>query len=548
MVMRSQEQNMGINSRLFWGAIFLVPLPLLVSYFMGLWRLEHYQYFPILLFSFAYLIFLRWDREVRPPSGMLGYGLLIAGFACLCFGAYHGSPWLAAVSYSLIWGSWLASQNSTDSARWGLLALWPLTWMWIRLPLNLDIHLMGKLQRLTSNVGSTVLNLLDIPHRLNGNVFSLAKGDLFIEEACSGVQSFFTLLFCAFLLVAWLQRSVALLPIYAIFAVFWAAVLNVLRIVSIAIAQEKLGLNLATGWYHAVLGYLCLVIALLLFLSSDRLLRVFFFPTRVDKDAYNPLSNFWNVLFHHQAGVDPKTVDMPLERLANVPMKRIAVIFAGCALLIVGTLEAQWLVGSYRTDTKPALTKDLVFFKATENLLDSLSSETFVITKFEQNRSKDDVQLGMNSDIWYVVIDGVPARIAVSQSYREFHDLCDCYDAIGWKVNSRLVKTPDAQDGEVPWSYVTSSLLHRDGSQGYLVFSGLDQNGEPEVPMDASLNGLLGARMKMEFLDCLMIQTWVSTKSPITPTQIHEINLVHIKIRDLVRNQLLAQLNAASGQ
>ncbi len=144
--------------------------------------------------------------------------------------------------------------------------------------MHLDTQLMSWLQRASSRLSSLMLDLIEVPHRLQGNVFELASGTLFIGEACSGVQSLFTMLFCSMFLVAWLRRRITLLPIYLLAAVVWAGCLNVMRIVAIAVAQQKFGIDLLHGWKHDLLGYTCLGLAMGLLASTDRLIQVLAFP------------------------------------------------------------------------------------------------------------------------------------------------------------------------------------------------------------------------------------------------------------------------------
>ncbi len=176
----------------------------------------------------------------------------------------------------------------------------------LRLPLNLDNQLTSGLQSATSVVASYLLDLMGIVHRLAGNVFFLKDGALFVEEACSGVQSIFTLLFCALMLVVWLRRSPALIPFYIVSAIVWALAMNIVRVTAIAVAQDWYGIDLAHGWKHEVLGYSCLVVAGLLLWSSDRFFLVAFFPVpraEVRHAPANPIVNAWNQMFASIGGI-----------------------------------------------------------------------------------------------------------------------------------------------------------------------------------------------------------------------------------------------------
>ena len=60
--------------------------------------------------------------------------------------------------------------------------------MLINLPLGYDQLLTMRLQQITSGLSSVMLDVLAIPHALNNNVIQLATRELFVAEACSGLQ------------------------------------------------------------------------------------------------------------------------------------------------------------------------------------------------------------------------------------------------------------------------------------------------------------------------------------------------------------------------
>lgn len=280
---------------LLWLAIILAPFVLLLGYLWQLSAIDQYQYFPVLILAVAILFASRWDRNLRLPS-RLGwiFGGISLGITAIAVVVW--SPWLSCLAFLFGIGSFFASQKEREKDAWGLLALWPPCWLLLRLPLNLDLQLTTNLQSLTANISSYVLDLMGHSHRLTGNVFHLPKGALFVEDACSGVQSLFSLLFCATLLVCWQRRSVALLPLYLVTAAFWAGVMNIARVTIIAIGQEVLDMDLAHGWRHSVVGYVCLFGAIVMLISSDRLFRILFYPVPEDSESQgsNPLQAFWN--------------------------------------------------------------------------------------------------------------------------------------------------------------------------------------------------------------------------------------------------------------
>ncbi|MEZ6033110.1 MAG: archaeosortase/exosortase family protein [Planctomycetaceae bacterium] len=65
-------------------------------------------------------------------------------------------------------------------------------------PLNLDETAVQELQGVTSKIASAFLSMIHVDHLLAGNIIQpLIGGELLVDEACSGVQSLYTLMFIA---------------------------------------------------------------------------------------------------------------------------------------------------------------------------------------------------------------------------------------------------------------------------------------------------------------------------------------------------------------
>jgi exosortase len=128
------------------------------------------------------------------------------------FGILIASPWVCTVAMLLFFLSFFASARDFDGRSLVDLAL-PLV-MVINLPLGYDQLLSIRLQQVTTALSSVVLDVLAIPHAVSNNVIRLASRELFVAEACSGIQSVFTLMFLATLLVSFCRRPIWVTPIY----------------------------------------------------------------------------------------------------------------------------------------------------------------------------------------------------------------------------------------------------------------------------------------------------------------------------------------------
>lgn len=477
----------------FWFLIALAPLPLLFSHVSWMWQQEAYHYLPALGLAMGLLFAIRWDRVVRLPGSYAAWGLLVFSFGVvLPIATWSYSPWLGTFAFVLSLGAFLLSQRGMSDAKGTPFQLWPLAWLMLTLPLQLDQSLTTSLQRQASRLSSYLLDLLGVPHMLLGNVLELASGRLFVEEACSGVQSLYTLVFCAVLIVVVLGRALSLLPLYIALAVLWAGLMNVARIVSIAAVRYWYGWDWSHGWQHSAIGYLSLAVAVLLLLSSDRLIRVAFFPAKPEgskSKRTNPMVRAWNYLFWPEPSSNHVPQSQPVSRLRAVVPAMMALAIAVCLWQSVRTVQAVSL--SY-ADQPVAQDRQEPFFAA-PNSIPTTAVKNFTQVSYEHVRGSIDMPMGENGDVWRGIVAGVPVTIALTQPYPTWHDLALCYRGIGWQLNDRQNVIASDGDGQ-DWGYASSRLLSDHGTYAYVWFCGFDEHGHYVESADRSLLSRLRSR------------------------------------------------------
>ncbi len=532
----------------FWGALLVTTLPLSIAYFVQLWDLPHYQYFPALLLALSALIWVRWNKNWELPNTRLAWFLIAASLIALLLGSVYWSPWLGCVGLVLALGAFLLSHHESVASPWGLLHLWPCSWMLLRLPLNLDAQLTGWLQMATAKVSSGLLDQIGVAHQLSGNVFHLPKGSLFVEAACSGVQSLFSLLFCAVLLVAWNRRSPILLPVYALTAVLWAGIMNIVRVVAIALAQERLDLDLAHGWQHEVLGFVCLGIAVVLLLSVDRLMRVLFFPLPSDmtESIPNPISNSWNRIFYSMQGPTPQRPQSQrggrqTTRDASTSRWLSKIATASIAGFVCLVLIPQVVLG-VRHYTEVSLPNRVDFWVPKEGILTDAVPGLKVVD-YQVYKDGSNPTLGVHAHMWVCNLNGLLTRVVVSQ-HSEIHDLCLCYSANGWQLKSR--KLSKSKAGDVPWEFVEANFVNSETLFGSLFFSTLDEQGSPVSQKGWSFSDLMLQRtqdrddptQRSFHGESVNIQAWTTSETPFTATELDALRDIHSRVREIIRRDL----------
>jgi len=297
----STRHRPGTPRRMLLMLLALAHLPWLVIYWLGLWNQQHYQFFPFALGAFALLFAKRRSRTIKNWSVLSS---LLVGFDILCLaaGVALNSPWIVAVGMMAWLFAWCINQKDEGHSRsLGYLILLPL--MTLRLPLNSDEQVIHWLQRITTSIASRLLDQMGMLHFREGNVIQFPGKSFLVAEACSGVQSLFTILFLAALVISLRRRSIAHGILLLISGFAFAGIMNVARVMTIAVAWEKYHYDWSVGFTHELLGYCCLIAAAALLMSADAFLEFLLDRVpdvrRMGTVAFyrNPLIAAWNRCF-----------------------------------------------------------------------------------------------------------------------------------------------------------------------------------------------------------------------------------------------------------
>lgn len=187
----------------------LAHLPFVVVYFISLWRYEHYQFYPFAIGAFIWLYFSRSDRGVI-QLGWFGRAAILLDMLMLVFAS--ATNWVQPVMPAAVLYCFAVTRGSREwkyPISLTYLTLLPL--LLVRPPSKLDTFALHWLQENTTWLASRVLETLGHLHLQTGNIIELPDKQFLVEEACSGVQSLFTVLFLAAFIVCWNRRSLLLL-------------------------------------------------------------------------------------------------------------------------------------------------------------------------------------------------------------------------------------------------------------------------------------------------------------------------------------------------
>jgi len=414
-----------------------------------------------------------------------------------------------------------------------------------RPPTRLDTLALHWLQENTSWLASRVLEEFGYLHLRRGNIIEVADKEFLVEEACSGVQSLFTVLFLATFIVCWHRRS--LLQTCVLFAAgfVFAGAMNVLRISTIVVAWQDLQLDLSHGWQHDAVGYVALVTAVLLLLSTDAMLHFLFAPFEDHSygpfaGAYsNPLTAVWNFV----CGGRPVRPSEPgpawlAHRKTVMCGLAFSILVGGTQLLslVMGGAESVSLPESSLADfDEQVLPQELEGFKRAGYTTETRGRES---------------SWGQYSNVWSFEGNGLNVHVSCDHLFHNWHYLNICYTGIGWQLNGteQLANQSD-------WNSVTFSMKKRgEGRHGSVIYSHFSVSGEPLDPDSSefslayfierlrrnSAHGIWSLLSAPEVNGAYQVQVFTESGRPLTDDQFAAIKRLHEATRRLLQEHYLA--------
>ena len=533
-----------------YGLAIVAQLPMLILYFKELWARPHYQFFPFAIIATVSLAVMRWptNSEIPFQRSRTSDFLMILGLFFALLGGIFVEPPMSAVSLVLIVTSLFARTYDAETGK----TLWtcavPL-FVCLILPNNYDNIIITRLQAYSAGFTSQLMDLIGLGHHLSGTVIIVPGMKQYgVEEACSGVVSFFTLLAITSVFIVWYRRISVPKPFLAtllvitglsimvveaavsqmgyfslagvslilmgcfgfraavllLSAVFWALFMNTVRILSIPVADYMLGLDLSTGLKHDLLGYTILLVGVLLILSTDQFLLFLFGPVE-DHDDEMPstrrITRFWNGFIAGNSQSEDSSSRRRQQRstrkaLTSADMRTIWTITG--VMLAIGLWQ---LVDVQRSLASPEYTIRLfdsnTKLEFSQNDVPEVIGDNWKLVQYSTQDRKRGSDQGERSDVWQFRAPGYQPVASLDQTFPGWHELTTCYQFQGWKMKkdplgnpSRFRRTPPAEGDEEPWQYIEAEFEKDTGEKGYLLFSHFDAFGNPiEAPENwGSLN------------------------------------------------------------
>ncbi len=559
--------------------IFLISLPLAVIQLTRLWSISHYQFFPFILVAAAIMIWTRWGEEPENlqkdtlpiESGstwrVLGSSILLwSGVLLLALAFSVYSPWLGYIAALLCWGGILWRLVGDKFYR--IAPAWGLLWILVRPPLKADIWLIQWLQRSTAGLSSFTLDWLGIAHFRQGVVIELPNRVLFLEEACSGVQSLFSFLALAALIAVWNQRSALFTVALILASVLGAAAMNVARVVLITWGEASGTYDFLKEPAHTYLGLGIFLVAFLWMISCDQFLRFFLGPIPLSAAEESHLNsarepkflklvfqwNRWIVgLKSIEAGIirikkkqTPVQEKPPLQAWLQKTESAGIIAASFVAVILSG---GGWLASSLKSNHQQAVANTQPAARGLKQKIgllqkDSLPKELlgWKQKSFETKQRSVNADFGELSQQWVYEAEFGLVLFSVDAKYKGWHDLRLCYTNIGWTVIESEVekKEPEFLDT------MTVQLIKPGRNLAFLMFEAFDNSAQTVAPANqgSDINSVTGRftfpwqQNFDETPDVFQMQVIVFTETPLMPNDRRKLKKWYAAAREILIEQL----------
>ncbi len=460
----SEQSNRFSITR--WDAFSLViPAialsPLLYSQGTFLWGKQHLQFFPLAIAAVCYFFATEWDPAVAVEPRKQAYAKILSWLvmALVAVSSLLYSSWLAHATMVIALFTWALGRVGNLSLL-RLIGICGLVAITIPFPFGGDHALIEWLQKASSLACSRMMDVLGIVHVRSGNIMEITAKPLFVEEACSGVDSQYALMAVAGVLLL-IGRASLWVSIATIVTVpIWAILGNILRIFAIVLGLEYWNLDLSEGTKHMLLGLVCFSMAAWAHWSSVQFL--------------NYLETFRIPL---QPSVGPSMRDDSAEscRIQGYPGPFLFPLC--CSLILFAPVGWFLIIGNETHNAIPIIEEEVVARFPGRDANFSKGFGNYV--GFEtQTRSRGDFQ-GQYSRCWAFATDRGSETISLDMPFRGWHPLWICYQSGGWDLVSSELVSVENEASALAWPVYEALLANEFGEHAVLYFVLFDRNGEP---------------------------------------------------------------------
>ncbi|ASM76471.1 exosortase B [Vitreoscilla filiformis] len=249
-------------------------IPTLIDLFRTVWATDEQGHGPIVLAISVWLLWRDWPHitaATHTPPRRATWGWVLLGLSLLVY-VFARSQRVQSLQVLSSIGT-LSACLFLLRGRGALRAAWfPLFFMifMVPLPAILVDTVTQPMKLAVSSVAMTVLDMANYPIARSGVILQLGPYQLLVADACAGLHTLFTLEAMGLLYLNVVRSASAFRNItLAILIVPISFVVNVIRVIVLALITFYLGDAAGQGFLHGFAGMVLFMTALLLIMSLD---------------------------------------------------------------------------------------------------------------------------------------------------------------------------------------------------------------------------------------------------------------------------------------
>jgi exosortase B len=241
----------------------------------GLWQTEEYGHAPLVLLIAVWLLWRELPKTAnvqKASSPAAGWALLLLGLPCYVVGRMLGASSLEFMAHLLVLVAIFMFVRGWAHVR----LLWfPLLYLvfFVPVPASLIDMLTGPLKLQISSLVTSILSFVGYPIARSGVMISVGQYQLLVADACSGLNSMFSLFALGTLFMYLMaRRSVLHNVITFLMIVPIAFMANIVRVIVLVLVTYHFGDEAGQGFLHGAAGIFLMVVALVFLFCVDALL------------------------------------------------------------------------------------------------------------------------------------------------------------------------------------------------------------------------------------------------------------------------------------
>ncbi len=476
---------------------------------------KHFQFFPLALLFFFYLAWSRKSPEKNDSQARRLIALIC--FTGFLFGSIVAviffSPWLAQISAIAILFGWMLVRLGGNPVH--QLASWvSVLAITVPPPRNLDESLIQQLQRASTAAASKLLDVVGVPHLTSANIIETRFGKLFVDQACSGIDSLYALAAIALMLILYQQRTLVVSLGVLASVPAWAIVGNLLRIFVIVTLLDKANINLSEGAPHTAIGLVLFAVSSIGLLLTQATLSQLLRPFETQAASSDAMHSIYNSVVCWPAK-DPALETTNLCKKPDVVAHRrnqtrdlwthvgVGVQFLLMICVGVGSTLQVWSMGKESpipigllTDSIDSSTVDA---KVVSNLMPPEWMNMHLLGFRNEHRSTGSAY-GEHSATWTYRDGTQVVQVSADFPFQDIHRLEVCYQLVGYQVAEPIPVVKSSLPSGQAVNIYELTMTDEFGEVSVAFFLLCRHDGQsPEIPKPQSIveRGLLAARQSV---------------------------------------------------